>query len=75
MNSTIIAVIQFVITLAAAFLFGFSGVEVFVGPLDLAVRLLLGIGSAVLIGVAELYVLVVLLDSREQEEEKEKKVK
>jgi len=77
MNSVIIAVIQFVISLAAAFLFGFQGIELFVGPLDLAVRLLLGIAAAVIVGAAELYIMVVQLDSREEKQTatvREKKV-
>lgn len=69
MNSGIIAVIQFVISLAAAFLFGYSGVELFVGPLELAVRLLLGIASALIVGAAELYILVTILDGREEQKE------
>lgn len=76
MNSGMIAVLQFVISLAAAFLFGFSGIQIFVGPMDLAVRLLLGIASAVIVGIAELYVLVVLIDSRESKEtDNERKTK
>jgi len=77
MNSVIIAVIQFVISLAAAFLFGFHGIELFVGPLDLAVRLLLGIAAAVIVGGAELYIMVVHLDAREgnQDTIHDKKVK
>jgi hypothetical protein len=57
MNSGLIAVFQFVVSLACAFFFGFVGVELFIGNLQLAVRLLLGIACALIVGVAELYFL------------------
>jgi len=66
MNSGLIAVFQFVISLACAFFFGFSGVELFVGGLQLAVRLLLGIVIALIVGAAELYFLVVNLAVSEE---------
>lgn len=72
MDSVIIAVIQFVISIAAAFLFGFLGIEVFVGSLDLAVRLLLGIAAAVIVGAADLYIMVVYLEAKEDPEKKVK---
>jgi len=62
MNSGLIGVIQLVISLAAAFLFGYMGIEVFVGyTFDLAVRLLLGIMCALIVGAAELYFLAINL--------------
>jgi len=66
MNSGLIAVLQFVVSLACAFFFGFSGVELFVGGLQLAVRLLLGIVIALIVGAAELYFLVVNLAVSEE---------
>ncbi|ODM92093.1 Transmembrane protein [Orchesella cincta] len=67
MNSGIVAVFQFVISLAAAFLFGFSGIQIFYGEMEIAVRLLLGIAFAIIVGVAELYILVVHLDAVEEQ--------
>ncbi|CAL8073530.1 unnamed protein product [Orchesella dallaii] len=67
MNTGIVAVFQFVISLAAAFLFGFSGIQIFLGEMDIAVRLLLGIAFAIIVGVAELYILVVHLDTVEEQ--------
>jgi len=65
MNSGLIAVFQFVISLACAFFFGFVGIELFIGNLQLAVRLGLGIGSALIVGAAELYFLAINLDVAE----------
>jgi len=70
MNTGIVAVFQFVISLAAAFLFGFSGIQIFLGEMEIAVRLLLGIAFAVIVGVAELYILVVHLDAVEEQHAK-----
>jgi len=68
MNTGMVGVFQLVISLAAAFLFGFSGIQVFYGEMDIAVRLLLGIAFAVIVGVAELYILVVHLDAVEEQQ-------
>jgi len=61
-NSGLIGVFQFIVTIAAAFMFGFMGVEVFLGlTLDLGVKLLLGIIFALIVGMAELYFLAINL--------------
>ncbi|CAG7836746.1 unnamed protein product, partial [Allacma fusca] len=63
MNTGLIAVFQFVVTVGAAFAFGFMGVEVFAGvTFELAVKLLLGIIFALVVGAAELYFLVLNMD-------------
>jgi hypothetical protein len=59
MNSSMIAILQFVVTIACAFFFGFKGIELFLGDLQLAVRILLGIGAALIVGGAELYFLAI----------------
>jgi len=61
-NSGLIGVFQFVVSVAAAFAFGFIGIDVFFGmTLDLAVRLLLGIICALIVGAADLYFLAMNL--------------
>jgi len=66
MNTGLIGVFQFIISIAAAFFFGFIGIEAFGGlSLDLAVRLLLGIVFALVVGLAELYFLAVNLSISE----------
>ncbi|KAF7286991.1 hypothetical protein GWI33_002832 [Rhynchophorus ferrugineus] len=62
MNQHLIAIIQFIITLAAAFAFGFIGIELLVGTLDFGFRLLLGIICALIVGIAELYFLAKTLN-------------
>jgi hypothetical protein len=63
MNTGLIAVFQFVVTVGAAFAFGFMGIEVFAGvSFELAVKLLLGIVFALVVGAAELYFLVINMD-------------
>lgn len=52
-----IAVLQFVFSVAAGFAFGFIGVELIVGSLDFGFRLLLGIICALVIALAEMYFL------------------
>lgn len=66
MNSAMIAVFQFVISIACAFFFGFKGIELFLGELQLPVRLLLGIGAALIVGAAELYFLAVNIAMNEE---------
>ena len=69
MNTGLIAVFQFVVTVGAAFAFGFMGLEVFVGySFELPVKLLLGIICALIVAAAELYFLVMNLDLGESEE-------
>lgn len=56
-NSQLIAIFQFIVSVLAGFAFGFIGIEVFVGSLDFGFRLLLGIMSALIVALAELYFL------------------
>jgi uncharacterized membrane protein len=56
-NRQLIAVLQFVFSVAAGFAFGFIGVELIVGQLDFGFRLLLGIMAALIIALAEIYFL------------------
>ncbi|KAG8226407.1 hypothetical protein J437_LFUL012503 [Ladona fulva] len=56
-NRQLIAVFQFVLSVAAGFAFGFLGVELIVGSLDFGFRLLLGIICALIIALAEIYFL------------------
>lgn len=57
LNKQLIAVGQFVISVAAGFLFGFLGVEMMIGRLDFGFRLLLGVICALIIALAEIYFL------------------
>lgn len=57
MNSQIIAVLQFIFSVAAGFAFGFIGIELIIGNLDFGLRLLLGIMFALIIALAEIYFL------------------
>uniref|UniRef100_A0A1A9ZQ40 Endoplasmic reticulum-based factor for assembly of V-ATPase n=1 Tax=Glossina pallidipes TaxID=7398 RepID=A0A1A9ZQ40_GLOPL len=57
LNSQIIAVLQFVFSVAAGFVFGFLGIELIIGNLDFGLRLLLGIMFALIIALAEIYFL------------------
>lgn len=52
-----IAVVQFIVSIAAGFAFGFIGVELMIGNLDFGFRLLLGILCALIIALAEIYFL------------------
>ncbi|XP_058468232.1 uncharacterized protein LOC131440723 isoform X2 [Malaya genurostris] len=56
-NRQLIAVAQFIFSVAAGFAFGFIGIELIVGQLDLGFRLLLGIMIALIIALAEIYFL------------------
>lgn len=56
-NRQLIAVAQFIFSVAAGFAFGFIGIELIVGQLDFGFRLLLGIMIALIIGLAEIYFL------------------
>lgn len=56
-NRQLIAVLQFVFSVAAGFAFGFLGVELIVGRLDVGFRLLLGVICALVIALAEMYFL------------------
>ncbi|KAK3925901.1 Transmembrane protein 199 [Frankliniella fusca] len=56
-NSHIIAVVQFIVSVGAGFTFGFLGVQLMVGSLDFGFRLLLGVACALTIALAEIYFL------------------
>jgi len=57
MNRQLIAIGQFVLSVGAGFLFGFTGVELMIGSLDFGFRLLLGVMCALIIALAEIYFL------------------
>ncbi|KAL2734212.1 transmembrane protein 199 [Vespula squamosa] len=61
-NRQLIAVVQFVFSVLAAFAFGFIGVELIVGNLDFGFKLLLGIICALVIALAEIYFLAIKLN-------------
>lgn len=56
-NRQLIAIGQFIVSVAAGFAFGFIGIELIVGQLDFGFRLLLGIICSLVIALAELYFL------------------
>jgi len=56
-NRQLIGVLQLLISVAAGFLFGFLGIQLIIGQLDLQFRILNGIACAIIIAVAELYFL------------------
>jgi len=56
-NRQLIAVAQFVVSVLAGFAFGFIGIELMIGNLDFGFRLLLGVMSALIIALAEIYFL------------------
>ncbi|XP_062125385.1 transmembrane protein 199 [Drosophila sulfurigaster albostrigata] len=56
-NKQIIAVAQFIFSVAAGFTFGFFGVNLMVGPLPFGFRILLGVIVALVIALAEMYFL------------------
>ncbi|XP_019541384.3 uncharacterized protein LOC109412185 [Aedes albopictus] len=56
-NRQLIAVAQFIFSVAAGFAFGFIGIELIVGQLDFGFRLLLGIMISLIIALAEIYFL------------------
>lgn len=72
MNSQMIAVAQFIFSVAAGFAFGFLGVELIVGGLEFGFRLLLGIICALTIALAEIYFLAKKLNEIEDTVEFEK---
>lgn len=57
LNSHMIAVFQFIISVGAGFTFGFMGIQLMVGSLDFGFRLLLGVACALTIALAEIYFL------------------
>lgn len=70
MNRQLIAVAQFIFSVAAGFAFGFIGIELLVGNLDFGFRLLLGIICALIIALAEIYFLAKKLNEEIEEAEK-----
>lgn len=56
-NSQIIAVLQFIFSVAAGFTFGFLGINLIIGNIEFGLRLLLGIMCALIIALAEIYFL------------------
>lgn len=56
-NRHLIAVLQFIFSVAAGFAFGFIGLELIVGNLDFGFRLLMGIMFSLIIALAEIYFL------------------
>ncbi len=64
-NSQLIEVLGFAVSLFAAFSFGFVGINYMIGPLDFGVRALLGVISALIVAVAELYFLARVLGDYE----------
>lgn len=61
-NKYWIAVFQLVVSVVTGFIFGFLGINLLYGHLDMVWRLLLGILCASLVGVAELYFLIINLN-------------
>ena len=64
-NSQLLEVMGFAISLFAAFMFGFVGINYMIGPLDMGVRFLLGVIIALIVAVAELYFLARILGDYE----------
>ncbi|XP_049543982.1 uncharacterized protein LOC125956295 [Anopheles darlingi] len=62
-NRHLIAVAQFLFSVAAGFAFGFVGIGLIVGQMDFGVRLLLGIVIALIIALAEIYFLAKRLNA------------
>lgn len=56
-NRQLIAVLQFVFSVVAAFVFGFLGIQLIVGELDFGFRLLLGVICGLIVALAEIYFL------------------
>lgn len=57
LNTHIVAIVQFIVSVGAGFTFGFLGVQLMVGSLDFGFRLLLGVACALIIALAEIYFL------------------
>lgn len=71
-NRQLIAVLQFIFSVAAGFAFGFIGIELIVGDLDFGFRLLLGIICSLVIALAEIYFLAKKLNEEIEEAEQAK---
>lgn len=57
-NRHLIGVVQFVFSVVAGFAFGFQGLELLIGDLEMGFRLMCGISCALVIAVAEIYFLL-----------------
>lgn len=57
-NRQLIGVVQFVFSVAAGFAFGFQGLELLIGDLEMGFRLMCGISCALVIAIAEIYFLL-----------------
>lgn len=73
-NRQLIAVAQFIFSVAAGFAFGFIGIELIVGNLDFGFRLLLGIICSLVIALAEIYFLAKKLNEEIEEAEQAKQL-
>lgn len=71
-NRQLIAVLQFIFSVAAGFAFGFIGIELIIGDLDFGFRLLLGMICALVIALAEIYFLAKKLNEEYDEAEQAK---
>ncbi|XP_065094907.1 transmembrane protein 199-like [Ochlerotatus camptorhynchus] len=67
-NRQLIAVAQFIFSVAAGFAFGFIGIELIIGQLDFGFRLLLGIMIALIIALAEIYFLAKKLNEEYEQQ-------
>ncbi|KAK0097563.1 hypothetical protein PV326_001070 [Microctonus aethiopoides] len=65
MNRHLIAIVQFIFSVMAAFAFGFIGIELIIGDLDFGFRLLLGIICGLIVALAEIYFLAKILNEEE----------
>lgn len=65
-NKQLIAVLQFIFSVAAGFAFGFIGIELIIGNMDFGFRLLLGIICALIIALAEMYFLAKKLNEMDK---------
>jgi hypothetical protein len=57
-NRQLIGVAQFIFSVAAGFVFGFLGLELIFGNLEMGFRIICGISCALVIAVAEIYFLI-----------------
>ena len=64
-NAQLVEVLGFAVSLFAAFSFGFVGINYMIGPLDFGIRALLGVISALIVAIAELYFLARVLGDYE----------
>lgn len=65
---------QFIVSVAAGFAFGFIGVELIIGSMEFGTRLLLGIFCALVIAIAEIYFLAKKLNDDLTFAEKQQKL-